>query len=135
MRDRDPGAHRNEGVGMIHILKHGAPMCRFAPGLPRDWPGGERWVAFNDPEVMTHATCQPCVDAFQPRKADAEVLKIGAWTRDAPEDWCCDNADGEPRRHPTLTKASWWRGEDDDDCLGRCDECMRVEQLGLLVPQ
>lgn len=39
-----------------HILYHGAALCG-QPGLPKDWPEGEKWVYADD---LAHVTCPSC---------------------------------------------------------------------------
>ncbi len=46
---------------MVHILRHGFALCGLA-GLPRDWPVGHRWVAYNDPTMPSEANCPACIE-------------------------------------------------------------------------
>lgn len=45
----------------VHILKFGRPLCDFHPGLPSEWPAGNRWVGFNDADLLSSADCPACV--------------------------------------------------------------------------
>ena len=47
----------------VHILKSGFPMCGFNLQVPGDWPHGNTWVSFLDPDVRTEATCKECLEA------------------------------------------------------------------------
>jgi hypothetical protein len=49
---------------MIHILKHGQPLCDFMPGkIPMHWPEGHKWVSFEDTKNLRHADCHGCREA------------------------------------------------------------------------
>jgi hypothetical protein len=45
---------------VIHILKSGYPMCGFSLALPGDWPPGNTWVSFLDPDAAQESTCNDC---------------------------------------------------------------------------
>lgn len=46
---------------IVHILQEGRAICGL-PGLPVDWPEGNVWIAFDDPDAA-RATCTDCVAA------------------------------------------------------------------------
>ena len=45
---------------VIHILKSGYPMCGFCLAAPGDWPKGNTFVSFLDPNAATQTTCEYC---------------------------------------------------------------------------
>jgi hypothetical protein len=47
-----------EGVTM-HILKFGVSHCGM-PGVPGDWPPGNRWISFESPDLRAATTCEEC---------------------------------------------------------------------------
>ncbi len=45
---------------IVHIVRGGHALCPQG-GMPRSWPEGDRWVAYNDaPEDLARATCLGC---------------------------------------------------------------------------
>jgi hypothetical protein len=44
----------------VHILKSGYPMCEFSLALATQWPAGNSWVSFLDPNVKERVTCEFC---------------------------------------------------------------------------
>jgi hypothetical protein len=53
---------------MVHILRHGLPLCQFTTSLPKDWPVGDQWVSFQDTENISKATCTGCIDVHEEGK-------------------------------------------------------------------
>lgn len=47
----------------VHILFEGRALCGL-PGLPKDWPEGHVWIAFDDPRRDV-ATCPVCTQPNQ----------------------------------------------------------------------
>lgn len=45
---------------VVHILAHGAPLCRFHPGPPSKWPAGHRWASFLDEDALNTSSCVNC---------------------------------------------------------------------------
>lgn len=46
----------------IHILFHGLALCGL-PGIPAEWPDGDRWVSVDDKDKSTCEGCQTSVPA------------------------------------------------------------------------
>lgn len=51
---------------MVHILRHGLPLCRFVLTMPVEWPRNHKWVGI---EEEADATCERC-------KAVAKLPKV-----------------------------------------------------------
>lgn len=45
------------GKLIVHILRHGLPLCGFSKALPKDWPVGNVWVSY--PGIGA-VTCEAC---------------------------------------------------------------------------
>jgi ABC-type transporter Mla subunit MlaD len=45
---------------VVHILHQGLALCDQS-GIPGAWPDGHRWVAIDDDDVATRATCTVCL--------------------------------------------------------------------------
>lgn len=43
---------------VVHILRHGFPLCGFTSHVPKDWPKGHAWVRLNEPG----STCAACIE-------------------------------------------------------------------------
>ena len=52
----------SDGEPKIHILFHGLALCG-QPGIPAEWPNGDRWVSVDDKEKSTCQGCQTSVPA------------------------------------------------------------------------
>lgn len=49
---------------LIHILKHGFPICRFTDLAPVYWPTGHIWVSWISSDA-DHANCSDCRDGLE----------------------------------------------------------------------
>lgn len=93
----------------VHALKHGLALC--GSGGPTNWPAGDRWVSFIDPEAHELTTCPGCLDALGPRQvgkiyltsaallpeidhAAPVVRRLAAMAR--PPQWVIDITSGRP---------------------------------------
>lgn len=43
---------------MIHILRHGLPLCAFTSDVPRDWPPDHTWVGVEDAKDSDCTDCR-----------------------------------------------------------------------------
>lgn len=55
---------------MVHILHYGAPLCRFTPHMPCDWPKGHKWISLYDDGK--DCTCPGCKKEA-PRARDSQA--------------------------------------------------------------
>ena len=48
----------------LHYLSAGLPLCGFTSALPKDWPGGHRWIGVHDEIPRSDLTfmCTRCAD-------------------------------------------------------------------------
>ena len=60
---------------MIHVLHHGAAFCG-QPGLPKDWPEGDRWVGLDHPEL---SNCHRCLEAVVGMKDRPKNPPVPGW--------------------------------------------------------
>lgn len=49
---------------VVHVLRHGFPLCEFSREVPRDWPDGHVWVSYRDP-LARQASCGRCARQAQ----------------------------------------------------------------------
>lgn len=52
---------------IIHILRHGTTLCGLTT-VPKDWPEGNRWVSYEDPENLSEVNCLECLAGPKPPK-------------------------------------------------------------------
>jgi hypothetical protein len=44
----------------VHVLRHGLALCPHVEGVPGEWPEGQLWVGFNDPQASVLVSCKEC---------------------------------------------------------------------------
>jgi hypothetical protein len=52
---------------IIHALWHGFPLCGFSRDVPKNWPGGNCWIAARDAEP-SNITCEGCREKLKEMK-------------------------------------------------------------------
>lgn len=55
----------DQSFPVVHVLRGGFPLCGFSLHLPENWPVGNTWVSFRDPEVRMRVTCTDCKDELE----------------------------------------------------------------------
>ena len=57
----------------VHILRHGLALCGAIHGIRGGWGPSLKWIGFNHPQALEHATCPTCKQALElMQAADAE---------------------------------------------------------------
>jgi hypothetical protein len=44
---------------VVHIMRHGFPLCGFSTEAPEHWPEGHRWL--RDDQARHKITCEDCL--------------------------------------------------------------------------
>jgi hypothetical protein len=58
---------------IVHILRHGHPLCMFTNLLPGDWPRGHVWISIADAASAGPDVCEECADEHEWIKAAKEI--------------------------------------------------------------
>ena len=84
--DRDDGAIEVENL-IVHVLHHGVTLCSM-PGVPRDWPAGNRFVTVAEARAGAahNINCEPCGIAYNTHYALKETDDHHQTKQQSPQD-------------------------------------------------